>query len=125
MGGPPMNQARLGQIRIAILQIMTGLVITVGLGAATARPQSRSPGPAPTSKLSRSERTRRLAERDRYRAEVIKLAQSGKLDEAAAEAVKELAVTREMLGEFHEDVVSSLDVLARLQEYRADWAAAG
>ncbi len=58
------------------------------------------------------------------RAEVNKLVQAGKLDEAATAAVKELAVTRDVLGELHEDVVGSLQVLAWLQEEREDWAAA-
>ena len=55
---------------------------------------------------------------------MIKLAQAGKLDEAVALSVKELAVTREVRGELHEDVVDSLQLLARLQEAREDWAAA-
>jgi len=58
------------------------------------------------------------------RAEVIKLAQAGKLDEAVALAAKELGVTREAQGELHEDVVASLGLMARLHELRLDWAAA-
>src|SRR5437870_13138201 len=119
-----MNQVRLCQIRIAILHVVTGLVISAGLGAATAWSQNPAAGPAPAAKCSQAERARRLAERDRMRAGVIKLARSGKLDEAAAEAVKELAVTREVMGELHEDLVSSLTLMARLHEARADWAAA-
>ncbi len=55
---------------------------------------------------------------------IIKLAQAGKLDEAVAAVVKELAVTREVQGELHEDVVGSLAFLARIHEAREDWAAA-
>jgi CHAT domain-containing protein/Tfp pilus assembly protein PilF len=58
------------------------------------------------------------------RAEVIKLANAGKLDDAAALAVKELAVNRDVRGELHEDIVNSLGFLARLQEAREDRAAA-
>ncbi len=47
-----------------------------------------------------------------------------KLDQALALAVKELAVTREVLGEQHDDVVGSLEILARLHELREDWVAA-
>ena len=49
---------------------------------------------------------------------MIKLAQAGKLDEAVALLVKELAITREVRGELHEDAVDSLQILARLQEAR-------
>ena len=70
--------------------------------------QGQPPGPVSAPRLSEAERARQLEERDRIRAEAIKLAQAGKLDEAVAAAVKELAVTREVLGELHEDVVGSL-----------------
>ena len=56
--------------------------------------------------------------------QVIRLAQAGKLDDAAAEAMKELAVTRELMGELHEEAISSLDLLARLHEAGGEPAAA-
>jgi tetratricopeptide (TPR) repeat protein len=119
-----MIHVRLDQIRIPILHVVAGLVISAGLGSSTAWPQNPSPGRATASKLSEAEKARRLAERDRIRAQVEKLAAAGKLDEAVAEAVNELAVTREFMGELHEDVVASLMFLAKLLEFRANWGAA-
>ena len=65
-----------------------------------------------------------IQERDRLRAEVIKLAQASKLDEAVLPLEKVLALTRELRGELHEDVVGSLEIIARMHELRDDWAAA-
>jgi CHAT domain-containing protein/Tfp pilus assembly protein PilF len=90
----------------------------------TARAQRQPPGPVPAPRLSEAERARQLEERNRIRAEVIKLAQAGKLEEAVAVAMKELAVTREVQGELHEEVDGSLRMLAGLQEAREDWTAA-
>jgi len=104
--------------------LATVLVFSAVLGAATAWAQGQPPGPVPAPRLPEAERARQLQERDQIRAEVMKLAQSGKLDEAAALLVKELAATREIRGELHEDVVASLQMLARLQEARENWAAA-
>ena len=83
-----------------------------------------TPGPVLPPGLSEAERARQIQERDQIRAEMVKLAQAGKLDEAVAASVKELAATREVRGELHEDVVASLQCLAWLQEAREDWAAA-
>ncbi len=92
--------------------------------AAAARAQSEPLGPVRSTGLSEANPARQLQERDQIRAEVTKLRQAGKLDDAAALAVKELVVTREVRGELHEDVVDSLEFLARLQEVRENWAAA-
>jgi CHAT domain-containing protein/tetratricopeptide (TPR) repeat protein len=119
-----MIQVRLCQIRISILHVVTGLVISAGLGAATAWPQDPSPGPAPGSKLSQAEKARRLAERDRYQQEADRQAQAGNLEESINALGKELAIEREVLGELHEDVVGSLKYLAYLHELGEDWAAA-
>jgi tetratricopeptide (TPR) repeat protein len=104
--------------------LATALVISAVLGAATALSQGQRPGTIPAPRLSEAERARRLQQRDQIRSEVIRLEQAGKLDEAATVAVKELAVTREVQGELHDDVVDSLDYLARLHEFGEDWAAA-
>ena len=69
-------------------------------------------------------RARKLQERERIRATVEKLKQAGKLDEAAKLAVEELAITRELTGDLHEDLVDSLNFLAGLQELRQEWEAA-
>jgi tetratricopeptide (TPR) repeat protein len=100
------------------------LVISAVLGASTAWAQGQPPGSVPAPKLSEAERAQQLQERDQIKAELMRLAQAGKLDEAVAAAEKELAVSREVRGELHEDVVGSLGFLARLQEARENWAAA-
>jgi CHAT domain-containing protein/Tfp pilus assembly protein PilF len=104
--------------------LVTAVVIVAGVGAARACCQSPSPDHAPASKLSEAEKARRLAERDRYYQEAARLAQAGKLDEAVTAYEKKLAIEREVLGEFHEDVIGSLVYLAYLREYGEDWAAA-
>jgi hypothetical protein len=40
---------------------------------------------------------------------------------AVAPIVKMVVVTREVLGELHEEVVGSLEMMARLHELRDDW----
>ena len=120
----PMNQARTCQIGISFLHIVTGLVISAGLGVSTTWPQEAALGPAAPPKLSEAERARRLEERDRLRSEAMKLANAGKLDEAVAAVLKELAVSRGVRGGLHDDVVTSLESLARLHEARADWSSA-
>jgi tetratricopeptide (TPR) repeat protein len=119
-----MIHVRLDPIRIPILPIVTGLVISAGLGSAAAWSQNPPPGPAPASKLSEVEKARRLAEGDRYAREAIRLAQAGKIAEAIAAFEKNLAIEREVLGELHEDVVGALQFLAQVHEALADWAAA-
>ena len=99
-------------------------MISAVLGAGTAWAQGQPPGPVPASKLSEAERARQLQQRDRIRAEVIKLAQAGKLDEAVAAAVKELAITRERAGRAARGRGRLAWILARLQEVPEDWAAA-
>ncbi len=119
-----MIQSHLFGARILRVALVTPLAIAAVLGAATARAQGQPPGPVPATRLSESERARWIQERDQIRAEMIKLARSGSLDEAVALSVKELAVTREVWGELHEEVVGSLNGLAWFQEVREDWAAA-
>jgi tetratricopeptide (TPR) repeat protein len=102
---------------------MSALLIAVGLLAATAWGQEASPPQPATPKLSEADRVR-LGERDRHRVEAVRLAISGKLDQAVREAEAALAINRAVLGEFGEGVAESLDLLAYLHEDREDWAAA-
>jgi hypothetical protein len=57
-------------------------------------------------------------------AEVNKLLATGKLDEAVAAAINVLVIERRVLGDLHENVVHSLQQLARLHGWREDWVAA-
>jgi tetratricopeptide (TPR) repeat protein len=59
-----------------------------------------------------------------HRAAAERRANAGELDHAVQEAQAALAIERRLLGEFSEDVVVSLDFLARLHGLREDWAAA-
>src|SRR5262245_15281803 len=63
------------------------------------------------------------AQRERLAAEVAKLRGAGRLAEAAA-CAKKLAVERELLGERHEDVFTTLLELAELYEIGEDFATA-
>jgi tetratricopeptide (TPR) repeat protein len=122
--GRPMVQSC--YFRPRILGITLAIVVSIAavLGASTAWAQGQPPAQVSAPKLSDAERARRLRARDLMRAEATRLAQAGKLEDAVAMAVKELAITRELLGELHEDVVASVQLLARLHEARNDWAAA-
>ena len=60
------------------------------------------PPPATVPGLSEVERTARLEEAGRYKQESLKLANSGKLEEAVVATRKRLAIEREVLGELHE-----------------------
>jgi hypothetical protein len=106
------------------LAIVPPFLVSLVFSATTASAQGQPSSSVSAPKLSDSERARKLTERDQIRAEVIKLANAGKLEEAVAASIKELAATREALGELHDDVVASLVVLSRRQEARGDWAAA-
>jgi len=119
-----MIQSRLLGPQILRVPLATALVLSAVLGASTAWTQSQPPGPVPAPKLSEAERAQKFQQRDRLRAEAIKLARAGKLDKALATATNVLAIERRVLGELHEDVVGSLQFLAALQEARRDWAAA-
>ena len=119
-----MIPSRLFEPRILRVPLATALVISAVLGAGTAWAQGQPRGPAHTPKLSEVERARRLAERDRYKQEANRQAQAGNLEETLNALGKELAIERDVLGEFHQDVVDSLNLLARFQEAGEDWAAA-
>jgi hypothetical protein len=115
---------RLPGIQILRVSLATVLVTSPVLGAATAGARRELSGPISAPRLSEAERPRQLQDRDRIRAVVTKLAQAGRLDESVAAAFEELAATRKVQDEIHEDVVVSLQMLARLQEKRDDWPAA-
>jgi CHAT domain-containing protein/tetratricopeptide (TPR) repeat protein len=74
--------------------------------------------------VTETERARRLKERDQHRNAALRLANAGRLDDAAQEAEAALVVERNKLGELSHDVVESLSFLARLHEARGDWTAA-
>ncbi len=119
-----MIQSRFFRSRVLMVPLVTALVISTVLGAATAWTQGQPPGPVRAPALSEAERARQLQERDQLRAEVNKLAEAGKLDEVVAAELKILTIERSVLGELHDDVVASLQVMARLHELRDDWTAA-
>jgi hypothetical protein len=104
--------------------LLAGLALGVGPGASAALAQVRPTEGAPTAKPSEAERTRRLQERAQHRNEAVRLANSGRLDDAVREAKAAMAIDRETLGELSEGVAESLGFLARLHEDRGDWAAA-
>ncbi len=119
-----MIPSRLFGPHILRVPLVSAVAIWAVLGTANAWGQGQPSAPVVAPRLSEAERARRLQERDQVRARVITLAQAGKLDEAVAAAITELAVTRELRGELHEDVVDSLKLLAKLHEDREDWASA-
>jgi CHAT domain-containing protein/tetratricopeptide (TPR) repeat protein len=100
------------------LRLAPALMLLAGLVAAP------SSVPAPPATLSEAERAQRLAERDRYKERAHNVARTGMLDAAEAEAGKALAVERQVLGELHDDVVDSLEFLAKLREGYGNWAGA-
>jgi tetratricopeptide (TPR) repeat protein len=106
--------------RIWMVQLVTALVTLAVPAAATAWCQDSSRGAAATTKLSEAEKTRRLAELRQHRSEALRLANSGRRDDAIKEAEAALAIEREVLGELHEDVVVRLEFLAREREVGAD-----
>jgi tetratricopeptide (TPR) repeat protein len=120
-----MIQTLLLGTRILTVPLVTALVFSAVLGASTSWAQGQSPSePVPAPNLSEAERVWRIKERDEIRAEIMKLAKAGKLDEAVALSVRELAVTRELRGELNGDMVLSLQLIAKLQDLREDWAEA-
>jgi CHAT domain-containing protein/tetratricopeptide (TPR) repeat protein len=104
---------RFGRLLLSFLAALSVLAVLVA-----------TPGHAPSQGLSEGERARRLAEIERDRKDAVSFANSGRLEEAAATTRKILAVEREVLGELHEDVLMSLQFLARVYEMRGDWVEA-
>jgi hypothetical protein len=79
--------------------LATALVIATVLGGASAWAPEQPSGPARAPALPEDEQTRQLSGRDQLRAEVLKLPNAGKLDEAVAAAVKGVCVDHCVLGE--------------------------
>jgi tetratricopeptide (TPR) repeat protein len=101
-----------------------GLTFGVGPGASAAVAQARPTEGAAVAKPSEAERNRRLQERDRHRSESVRLANSGRLDDAVREAEAALVIDRETRGELSEGVAESLGLLAQVHEARENWTAA-
>ncbi len=82
--------------------------------------------PAASKLGPEQERARQDRNNERWRliSQAIRLEEQGKLVEAIATAQKALAITRELLGDAHEEVLSSLQRLAGMYEQREDFAAA-
>jgi tetratricopeptide (TPR) repeat protein/CHAT domain-containing protein len=76
------------------------------------------------AKLSQSERTRLLQERDRHRAAAVSLADAGKLDDAVRELSAALSIERQVLGELCKDAAETLNALADIYEFQEDWVSA-
>ncbi len=111
-------------LHILRIALVTPLFISAVLVAATSWAQGQPPAQVPSFKISEAEKTRQLKERDRIKAEAITSEEAGKLDDAVAAQTKALAIERGALGELHEDLVASLQLLARLHVARDDLAAA-
>src|SRR4051812_19915110 len=119
-----MAHHRLFGLGVVLLLLATAFWVASGVGLTTPRGQEASSPPPSSPKLPEAERARRLAEAERHKEEALRLAKTGELDEAVTAIGKGLAVEREVLGELHEEVVISLNFLAKLHELREDWAGA-
>jgi CHAT domain-containing protein/tetratricopeptide (TPR) repeat protein len=71
-----------------------------------------------------AEQKEQLKVRDRLKAEVDKLRKEEKWAEAVAACERQLAIERQVWGDWHDDVVAALNQLAGLHEEREDWPAA-
>jgi tetratricopeptide (TPR) repeat protein len=111
-------------LRILPLVMAVCPVLLCDLGVTSVCGQDPPSPSSSTPAFSEAERARRLAEAKRYKDESLKLANSGKLDEAVAATERKLAIERAVLGAGHGEVVSSLDFLAQLHELRGDWSKA-
>jgi CHAT domain-containing protein/Tfp pilus assembly protein PilF len=100
-------------------------ILPLALSALIAQQDKNSPVSSGTKPaLSAEEKARKLRERDRHAEQVNKLLSKGKLAEAIAEVKKKLAIEREVLGEMHDDVIGSLEMLAQLHEVNNDFKSA-
>jgi len=100
------------------------VLLLCGLGISTVWGQNPSSPASSAPKLSEAERARRLEERNRIVEEFNRLAQVGDVNGALAELGKKLAIEREVLGEGHEDVVTTLGLRVIGFEALSDWASA-
>src|SRR5438477_488853 len=97
----------------------TALVFVLAVSAVRAA----EPPPAGAKPLT-PEQKERLKERDRLASEARKLGGEGRLAEVVVAWEKKVAIEREVFGAGHAAVALSLEELARMQEYREDFAAA-
>ena len=113
--------SRSGRRHWALLRYLALALGMIHVPAVAQQPRPAGESPA---KLTDAERARRLQERDRYRNEALRLANSGRWDDAIREAEASLAIERKQSGNFSDDVAESLAFLAQVHEGREDWAAA-
>jgi CHAT domain-containing protein/Tfp pilus assembly protein PilF len=104
--------------------LVWGLVFLAIAGALPARAQDPPAANDAFAPLSGVERARWRADRQRLRAEISVRARAGKWDEVEALTRQELARSREILGELHDDTIATRGRLAISYERRGDWAAA-
>jgi CHAT domain-containing protein/tetratricopeptide (TPR) repeat protein len=100
------------------LFISLAIALDLSQAGATAQEITR-PGRPPTQ-LTEDERILQLQERDRHRNEAVRLANSGRLDEAVREMEATLVIERQVLGELSDDAAKTLLALAKLHEFRED-----
>jgi CHAT domain-containing protein/Tfp pilus assembly protein PilF len=117
---PSWNEA----VRSGLPWLVTVLLLASGPGNTAAWAQVDAPPGSSPAKLSKEERARRLAERDRLSAQAREWRRAGKLAEAAAALGQAIAIERELLGPRHAAVVTTLRERARVYEAMDDWAAA-
>ena len=91
---------------------LRSLAVVLACLLATSRGPRTPPLTATVPGLSKAERTARLEEAGGYKQESLKLANSGKLEEAVVATRKRLAIEREVLGEAPWQVVSVLGFCA-------------
>jgi tetratricopeptide (TPR) repeat protein len=104
--------------------VASGLTVLAWLTGTVVRADVPFPALPTAAELLEAERAQRLAERARLMQEYSALDRAGKWKEAAAVLGKKLAIEREVLGEWHEDVVTTLGLRARMFEADENWASA-
>jgi tetratricopeptide (TPR) repeat protein len=123
-GKQAMKRSNMLRFRRLSWPVLVSLALAFGAVEICAVAQQTAPPGRATAQLSKAERDLRLQERNRHRATAVRLANSGKLDDAVREAEAALAIEREQSGKLNEDVAESLGFLSRLHEHREDWVAA-
>src|SRR5438128_811054 len=103
-----------------LLRLGFVLLLAFHLALAALSAAENEPQPPPLTAAQKE----RLQERDKYGELTAKYRQQGKLAEAIQAAEKMLAIEREVIGNFHEEVAGSLEQLAEMHEQREDFAVA-
>src|SRR5262245_14935214 len=106
--------------RAAVL-LLGPVLLAVLLVSWLAGSRAAAPPPRP---LSAQQRTQKVKEIVRLMGEESKLIRAGKLTEATTVMEKLVALQRQLFGDTHQEVVSSLENLADWHEAREDFAAA-